>query len=161
VKEAAVRLHQESEQAEGRRREQEERHAEQDRLRREQAARCDELIRIFLRAMRAAGNPGAAVLAGGERPAGAGSFFVPTVLTVEDPDAAILLDEVFGPIAPILAFDDEADAVRLANRTPDGLAAYVCSSDLKRALRVAEALEAGMVGINRECCPMPPRRSVG
>jgi succinate-semialdehyde dehydrogenase/glutarate-semialdehyde dehydrogenase len=64
------------------------------------------------------------------------------------PDAAILRDELFAPVAPIVAFRDEDEAVRLANATDMGLASYVYSADLARALRIGEALETGMTGIN-------------
>ena len=65
------------------------------------------------------------------------------------PDSPILGEEIFGPVAPIVAFDDPADAVRLANATEAGLVSYVFTRDLARGLRVAEQLEAGMVGLNR------------
>jgi succinate-semialdehyde dehydrogenase/glutarate-semialdehyde dehydrogenase len=61
----------------------------------------------------------------------------------------VLRDEIFGPVAPIVAFGDEAEAIAAANRTEYGLVAYVYTSDLARALRVAEALDTGMVGLNR------------
>ena len=65
------------------------------------------------------------------------------------PTSAILREEIFGPVAPIVTFTDEAEAVRLANDTEFGLVAYVYTGDLARGLRVSEALEAGMVGLNR------------
>jgi succinate-semialdehyde dehydrogenase / glutarate-semialdehyde dehydrogenase len=71
------------------------------------------------------------------------------VLTGVRPDAAILREEIFGPVAPIVTFTDEAEAVRLANDTEFGLVAYLYTGDLARGLRVSEALEAGMVGLNR------------
>ena len=64
-------------------------------------------------------------------------------------DAAILREEIFGPVAPIVTFSNEADAVRWANDTEFGLVAYVYTGDLARGLRVSEALESGMVGLNR------------
>jgi succinate-semialdehyde dehydrogenase/glutarate-semialdehyde dehydrogenase len=64
-------------------------------------------------------------------------------------DSAILREEIFGPVAPIVTFTDEADAIRYANDTEYGLVAYVYTGDLARGLRVSEALESGMVGINR------------
>lgn len=92
---------------------------------------------------------GATVLTGGAPLNGSGYFYPPTVLSVEDPEATILGQEIFGPVAPVSRFATEQEAIALANRTPMGLAAFVCSTDLRRALRVGEALQAGMVGINR------------
>jgi succinate-semialdehyde dehydrogenase/glutarate-semialdehyde dehydrogenase len=92
---------------------------------------------------------GARVLTGGQAPEGAGSFYEPTVLTNVDPQAGILDEEVFGPVAPVVSFETEAEAIAMANRTEYGLAAYVYSGDLARALRVAEAIDTGMVGVNR------------
>jgi succinate-semialdehyde dehydrogenase/glutarate-semialdehyde dehydrogenase len=91
---------------------------------------------------------GAKILIGGKRRAGAGTFFAPTVLTDVTPDMLPMHEETFGPIAPLLKFETEADAIRLANDTPFGLAAYFYSRDIQRVWRVAEALESGMVGIN-------------
>ena len=92
---------------------------------------------------------GAAVLTGGSPLEGPGHFYPPTVLGSVPPDAPILRTEIFGPVAPIVEFDDEGEAVELANDTEFGLIAYVYTSDLARGLRVSEALEAGMVGLNR------------
>ena len=92
---------------------------------------------------------GAAALTGGTRPAGQGWYYPPTVLSDVRPASAILREEIFGPVAPIVTFTDEADAVRLANDTEFGLVAYLYTGDLARGLRVSEALEAGMVGLNR------------
>ncbi len=92
---------------------------------------------------------GAKVATGGHAPDRPGFFFEPTVLTgvtFEDP---ILGHEIFGPVAPIVTFESEEEAVALCNDSPHGLAAYLYSEDLSRALRVAEAIESGMVGINR------------
>ncbi len=80
---------------------------------------------------------------------GDGYFYPPTVLTNVAPDAALLRHEIFGPVAPIVRFDDEDEAIRLANDTEYGLVAYVYTTDLARGLRVTERLEAGMVGLNR------------
>ena len=91
---------------------------------------------------------GAQVRLGGVTPAGDGAFYPATVLTVQK-DNPILNFEVFGPVAPIVTFDTDAEAIALANSTEYGLIAYVYSSDLKRAIRTAEALEAGMIAINR------------
>ena len=92
---------------------------------------------------------GATLLVGGEAPSRPGYFFAPTVLDNVPPTARILSEEVFGPVAPIVRFDTEDDAVALANDTPFGLAAYVFTENVDRALGVADRLEAGMVGINQ------------
>jgi succinate-semialdehyde dehydrogenase / glutarate-semialdehyde dehydrogenase len=92
---------------------------------------------------------GASAITGGSRPDGKGFYYPPTVLTGVAPDAPILREEIFGPVAPIVAFDTEEEAVRLANDTEFGLVAYVYTGDLARGLRVSEAIEAGMVGLNR------------
>ena len=92
---------------------------------------------------------GAAALTGGSRPDGQGWYYPPTVLSDVQPASAILREEIFGPVAPIVTFTDEAEAVRLANDTEFGLVAYLYTGDLARGLRVSEALEAGMVGLNR------------
>jgi succinate-semialdehyde dehydrogenase/glutarate-semialdehyde dehydrogenase len=92
---------------------------------------------------------GARVRTGGERPAGPGWFYPPTVIDRVAPGSDILRDEVFGPVAPVTTFTDEADAIAAANDTEHGLVAYVFSRDLRRAMRVAEAVETGMVGLNR------------
>jgi succinate-semialdehyde dehydrogenase/glutarate-semialdehyde dehydrogenase len=92
---------------------------------------------------------GARVLVGGGTPALPGSFYLPTVLDSVPHEARIMHEEVFGPVAPIRQFATEQEAVKLANDTPFGLAAYVFTEDLDRALRVADNLETGMVGINQ------------
>ncbi len=92
---------------------------------------------------------GAAVRAGGRRADGPGCFFLPTVLGAVDPGAALLDQEVFGPVAPIVAFSDDAEAIAQANASAHGLAAYVFTGDLGRGLAIADAIEAGMVGLNR------------
>ncbi len=91
---------------------------------------------------------GARLLTGGARHARGGTFFQPTVLAGVTEDALIFQEETFGPVAPVTSFADEADAIRLANATSYGLAAYFYSRDLSRTFRVAEALEFGMVGVN-------------
>ncbi|MFJ8052875.1 NAD-dependent succinate-semialdehyde dehydrogenase [Streptomyces luteogriseus] len=91
---------------------------------------------------------GATVLTGGELPEGPGCFYPPTVLTGITPDAAINDTEVFGPVAALLTFDTEDEAVTAANDTEFGLAAYLFTQNLDRALRVAERLESGMIGLN-------------
>jgi succinate-semialdehyde dehydrogenase/glutarate-semialdehyde dehydrogenase len=92
---------------------------------------------------------GARVVVGAGAPAGPGYFYSPTVLVDVPSSAAILREEIFGPVAPLVAFDTEQEAVELANDTEYGLVAYVYTSDLRRGLRVSEALESGMVGLNR------------
>jgi succinate-semialdehyde dehydrogenase/glutarate-semialdehyde dehydrogenase len=92
---------------------------------------------------------GARCLTGATRPARNGCFYTPTVLTDVPADAMILGEEIFGPVAPVVCFDDEEEAVALANATEYGLVAYVYTGDLARGLRVSERLEAGMVGLNR------------
>ncbi|MBB3042648.1 NAD-dependent succinate-semialdehyde dehydrogenase [Nocardioides soli] len=78
-----------------------------------------------------------------------GHFYPPTVLADVAPDATILRDEIFGPVAPVVVWDDEDELIRLVNDTEYGLAAYVFAGELGRAVRLGERIEAGMVGINR------------
>ncbi|WP_433663883.1 NAD-dependent succinate-semialdehyde dehydrogenase [Nocardia sp. CA-128927] len=92
---------------------------------------------------------GARVTTGGASVAGEGYFYEPTVLAEVPADARILREEVFGPVAAITGFAGETEGIIAANNTEFGLAAYIYTTDLDRALRVAEALESGMVGINR------------
>ena len=91
---------------------------------------------------------GGKLLLGGATPDGAGAFYPATVVTVAK-DNPILDNEVFGPVAPIVTFEGDAQAIELANATEYGLISYVYSSDLKRAIKTAEAIESGMVAINR------------
>lgn len=91
---------------------------------------------------------GAQLNIGGVKPEGAGAFYPATVMTVKK-DNPILNHEVFGPVAPIVIFDTDEEAIAIANDTEYGLISYVYSGDLARAIRIAEALEAGMVAINR------------
>jgi succinate-semialdehyde dehydrogenase/glutarate-semialdehyde dehydrogenase len=91
---------------------------------------------------------GARVLMGGERHALGGNFFQPTVLGDVPPEADIFREETFGPVAPLFRFASEQYAIRLANDTPFGLAAYFYTRDIGRVFRVAEALEYGLIGIN-------------
>jgi succinate-semialdehyde dehydrogenase/glutarate-semialdehyde dehydrogenase len=91
---------------------------------------------------------GAKVLTGGKTPDGPGAFYPATVLEV-DKKAEILNHEVFGPVAPVVIFDTDAEAIQLANNTDFGLISYVYSEDLKRAIQISEAIESGMVAINR------------
>jgi succinate-semialdehyde dehydrogenase/glutarate-semialdehyde dehydrogenase len=96
----------------------------------------------------AAVKAGGKLVLGGTTPEGVGAFYPATVVTV-DKTNPILNNEVFGPVAPIVTFDGDAEAIELANATEYGLISYVYSSDLKRAIRTAEAIESGMVAINR------------
>ncbi|MBV8091653.1 MAG: NAD-dependent succinate-semialdehyde dehydrogenase [Acetobacteraceae bacterium] len=91
---------------------------------------------------------GAKILVGGKRHPLGRTFFEPTILCEVPKEAEIFRDETFGPVAPLFRFKDEAEAVRLANDTPFGLAAYFYSRDVGRIFRVAEALEYGIIGIN-------------
>lgn len=93
-------------------------------------------------------SKGAKVLVGGKRVEGTGSFFQPTVLTGVTADMLIMHEETFGPVAPLLKFETEEEAIRIANDTEFGLASYFYSRDVGRIWRVAEALECGIVGIN-------------
>jgi len=92
---------------------------------------------------------GAATVLGGSRRDGQGYFFEPTVLANVPDDARLLKEEIFGPVAPVASFDDEDAAIAAANDTEYGLVAYVYTRDVKRALRVCERLETGMVGLNQ------------
>jgi succinate-semialdehyde dehydrogenase/glutarate-semialdehyde dehydrogenase len=92
---------------------------------------------------------GARIATGGHALDGPGCFFAPTVLDDVPATARILREEVFGPVAPITRFTAEEEGVALANATEYGLAAYVFTRDVGRALRVCESLEAGMVGLNQ------------
>jgi len=91
---------------------------------------------------------GAQLMLGGKRHALGGAFFEPTVLANCSHEMLVAVEETFGPVASIFVFDDEDEAVRLANASEFGLAGYFYSRDLGRVWRVAEALECGMVGIN-------------
>lgn len=106
------------------------------------ASKVDELVR-------GAVGAGAQAVIGGRRPDREGYYYEPTVLLNVMPDSPILGEEIFGPVAPIVTFDDEAEAVRLANDSEFGLVSYVFTGDLARGLRVSEALDSGMVGLNR------------
>ena len=92
---------------------------------------------------------GAEVAVGGVAPDGPGHFYPATVLADVPADARILKEEVFGPVAPIAGFDTEEQGIAAANDTDYGLASYIYTRSLDRALRVAESVEAGMVGVNR------------
>jgi succinate-semialdehyde dehydrogenase/glutarate-semialdehyde dehydrogenase len=94
-------------------------------------------------------SAGARTITGGTRPDGPGFYYPPTVLADVPSSAEILTEEIFGPVAPIVTFDSEPEAIELANATEHGLVSYVYTQDLARGLRVSEALESGMVGLNR------------
>jgi succinate-semialdehyde dehydrogenase/glutarate-semialdehyde dehydrogenase len=91
---------------------------------------------------------GGDIKSGGKSPSGIGAFYPATVLSVKN-DNPILSQEIFGPVAPIVITNSDEEAIELANATEFGLIAYVYSSDLKRAMKVAESLESGMVAINK------------
>lgn len=91
---------------------------------------------------------GAKVVAAGDAPQDVGHFYPPTVLAQVSTDSDMLTTEIFGPVAPVIAFDDEDEAVRLANDTEWGLVGYVFTQDVDRALDISERLEVGMVGLN-------------
>jgi succinate-semialdehyde dehydrogenase/glutarate-semialdehyde dehydrogenase len=92
---------------------------------------------------------GANALVGGKAVDGPGSFYEPTVLAGVPDDARLLVEEIFGPVAPVRTFSTEEEAIDAANATEYGLVSYVFTSDVKRALRVCEALETGMIGLNQ------------
>jgi succinate-semialdehyde dehydrogenase/glutarate-semialdehyde dehydrogenase len=91
---------------------------------------------------------GARVLTGGARLDRPGHFYAPTVLMDVPRDARLLREEIFGPVAPIVAVDSDDEAIELANDTEFGLMAYVYSRDIGRALKAVERIESGMVGLN-------------
>ena len=97
----------------------------------------------------AAAASGAEIRVGGERPDRPGCFYPPTVLANVPSDAELLREEIFGPVAPVTTFADDEEAVALANDTPHGLVAYAYTRDVGRALRLADVVEAGMLGVNR------------
>jgi succinate-semialdehyde dehydrogenase / glutarate-semialdehyde dehydrogenase len=92
---------------------------------------------------------GAKALVGGRADEGVGYFYEPTVLAGVPGDAEVLSEEIFGPVAPVATFSTEEEALAAANRTEYGLVAYAYTRDLERALRVAEGLDTGMVGLNQ------------
>jgi succinate-semialdehyde dehydrogenase/glutarate-semialdehyde dehydrogenase len=94
-------------------------------------------------------SKGATVVVGGHELDGSGYFYEPTVLGDVSPDARVLSEEIFGPVAPVTSFESEEDAIKAANNTEYGLVAYVFTSNFKRAIRVIEGLETGMIGLNQ------------
>ncbi len=115
----------------------------------EQAGLPPGVINVLPGLVQGALAEGATLTTGGTVPAGDGFYYPATVLADVPADAVILRAEIFGPVAPIVTFDTEDEAVRLANDTPFGLVSYLYSGDLARGLRVGERLESGMVGLNR------------
>jgi len=93
-------------------------------------------------------SKGARVFTGGRMLPGPGYFYEPTVLTDVPPEARALSEEIFGPVAPVVPFHDEQEAISLANATPYGLISYVFTRDISRVLRLSEQLETGMLGVN-------------
>lgn len=108
----------------------------------ESAGKVEDLVRAAL-------GEGARALTGGHRPDRPGFYFEPTVLVDVPVGAAILKEEIFGPVAPVVTFGTEKEAVALANDSEFGLVSYIYTGDLARGLRVSEALDSGMVGLNR------------
>jgi succinate-semialdehyde dehydrogenase/glutarate-semialdehyde dehydrogenase len=94
-------------------------------------------------------DAGASATVGGSAPARVGYYYTPTVLAGVPQDAKILSQEIFGPVAPVVAYDSIDEAIELANRTQFGLVSYVYTRDLRTGLQVAERLDSGMVGLNR------------
>ncbi len=107
-----------------------------------QRGKVDDLVRDAI-------AKGAQAVVGGHARDGAGYFYEPTVLAGVGSDAELLREEIFGPVAPVIGFDEEEAAIAAANDTEYGLVAYVYTSDIKRAFRVCEGLETGMVGLNQ------------
>ena len=91
---------------------------------------------------------GATVVVGGSRVDGPGYFFQPTLLTNVSPDARVIREEVFGPVAPVMTFAGEDEAVELANSTEYGLASYVFTENISRGLRIGDRIEFGLMGLN-------------
>jgi succinate-semialdehyde dehydrogenase/glutarate-semialdehyde dehydrogenase len=108
----------------------------------DQRSKVDDLVKDAV-------GKGAKVLVGGEKLDGAGYFYKPTVLSDVPENAELLREEIFGPVAPVKGFRSEDEAIAAANDTEYGLVAYVYTRDVKRAFRVCERLETGMVGLNQ------------
>ncbi len=94
-------------------------------------------------------DKGADCVVGGEIPDGRGYFYPPTVLAGVPAEARVNSEEIFGPVAPVGSFGSEEEAIAKANDTEYGLVAYVFTRDIKRAIRVCEALDTGMIGLNQ------------
>jgi succinate-semialdehyde dehydrogenase / glutarate-semialdehyde dehydrogenase len=95
-------------------------------------------------------------MCGGKRHALGGTYFQPTIIVDVTPDMRIFAEEIFGPVAALTRFQNDSDAIRLANSTEFGLAAYFYSNDLRRVWRIAEAIECGMIGINTGTISIAP-----
>jgi succinate-semialdehyde dehydrogenase / glutarate-semialdehyde dehydrogenase len=108
----------------------------------------DKAVESVRQMVNAAVVEGATIMLGGQPVEGPGSFFQPTVLMNVPSEAEINLQEIFGPVAPITTFATEDEAIERANRTEYGLASYVYTRDLARTIRVSEALQYGMIGVN-------------
>ena len=106
-----------------------------------QRARVADIVRDSI-------DSGARLLTGGTVPDGPGFFYTPTVMTDVPPGAPALTEEIFGPVMPVIPFDDVEAAIEAANSVRVGLASYVWTRDLETALRVSERLEFGLVGVN-------------
>jgi succinate-semialdehyde dehydrogenase/glutarate-semialdehyde dehydrogenase len=100
-------------------------------------------------------SKGARIVAGGKRHALGGTFFEPTVIADAKPEMRFMKEEIFGPVAPVFKFETEEEAIRLANDTEFGLAAYFYTGNLGRAFRVMEELKYGMVGVNEGLITTP------
>ena len=109
----------------------------------------DEAVRKVDGLVRDAIDRGARALLGGRPVERQGCFYPPTVLVDVPPDARVLHEEVFGPVAPVVRFEREEEVLAMVNRTEFGLVSYLYSGDLARGLRLAEGIESGMVGLNR------------
>jgi succinate-semialdehyde dehydrogenase/glutarate-semialdehyde dehydrogenase len=114
-------------------------------------ASLDKVSSLVAQALAAGAQP---LVGGGPHPRG-GLFFQPTILVGVRAEMAVCREEIFGPVAPVLRFKDEEEAVALANDTAYGLASYLYTRDMGRFFRVAEALEYGMVGVNEVLLAMP------
>jgi acyl-CoA reductase-like NAD-dependent aldehyde dehydrogenase len=120
------------------------------------AAQRDRVERIVQETV----DAGARVVTGGRRPDRPGYFYEPTVVTGVAPDAPLSVEEVFGPVLPVIPFERQEDALSLANASEYGLAAFVFTSDLRTALGVSESLEYGLVGVN-DWYPVTPEAPFG
>jgi succinate-semialdehyde dehydrogenase/glutarate-semialdehyde dehydrogenase len=109
------------------------------------ATQCDKVAELVEDAV----SRGAKPVVGGSKRSGPGHFFDPTVLRDIAADSRLLREEIFGPVAPVVTFETEQEAVDAANATEFGLVAYVYTRDINRAIRVTESLQTGMVGLNR------------
>jgi succinate-semialdehyde dehydrogenase/glutarate-semialdehyde dehydrogenase len=109
------------------------------------AQACDDVDEL----VRTSADDGAKILTGGGAPGRPGYFYTPTVLSNVSPGSSIVDTEIFGPVAPVSTFDTRDEAIRMANDTEFGLCAYVYTSDLANGLEVSEAIDSGMVALNR------------